>query len=93
MLEDGDVIEIGGKQGTVCFTAEYNNEKYICIGFVGNDLKYEVYSYKYEGEKLLVAKIEDPTELTEVMKIFINKGLDEVGLPEKFEGIFDEENN
>lgn len=91
MLSDGDVIEIGGRQGTVCFNTIYNNEKYICVGFLDNGLKYEIYSYKYEGEKLMVAKVTEEKEVMPLMQIFVDQGLDEVGMPEKFEGLFEEE--
>ncbi len=90
MLEDGDTIEVGGKQGTVCFNTEYNNEKYICVGFLGENLKYDIYKYKYEGEKLLVAKVENEQELIPVLQIFVSQGLDEVGLPQELQDIFED---
>ena len=87
MLEVGDEIQIGGRDATVCYHTIYNNAKYICIAFTGEHIQYDIYEYKNEDGKLLVAKVEDPEELNGVLQIFINEGLDEYGLPEELETV------
>ena len=33
MIDESDVIEIGGREGTICFKTVYNDTKYICVAF------------------------------------------------------------
>ena len=91
MLEEGDVIEIGGNQATVCFKHEEDDKKYICVAFTKPSVKYELYKYKYEDKKLLVAKLTDQEEKNKLMQIFVKKGIDEVGIPEELTKIFDKQ--
>ena len=88
MLNIGDVIAISGKEATVCYVTQYNGRNYTCVAFETPELEYAIYDYKYEGEKLLVAKVEDPNEIEPVLSIFIKEGLDEYGLPPELEEVF-----
>ena len=88
-LEIGDIIEIRGKEATVCYETTYEGRKYICVAFTEDKVQYDIYKYKYEGKKLLVAKVEDEEELTEVLKIFVQEGIEEYGVPEEIKPIID----
>ena len=92
-MKDGYEVEIRGRKGTVCYNTEYNNEKYICVGFTDDGLKYEIYRYKFEDDKFLVSKVDNQEELLPVMQIFLRQGLSEVGLPKAFQCLTDEEND
>ena len=88
MIEVGDVIEIGGKEATVCYTTVYNNQKYMCVAFEEEQLRYDVYAYKDDEGKLMVSKVTDEEEMTPVLGIFLQEGLDEYGLPEELQEVF-----
>ena len=83
ILKDGDELEINGKRGMVCFTTEFEGDKYICVAFEGESIAFEVYEYKYENEKLLVGKVEDPEEMKEVLKRIIKENSDKIDFPEE----------
>ena len=89
-LKVADIVEIGGKQATVCFETTYNSVNYICVAFEKPQLRYEIYKYKYENDKLLVAKVTRENELTPVMKIFVEEGIKEQGVPEELKKYFSE---
>ena len=88
MLNIGDVIAIGGREATVCYLTQVNGRNYTCVAFETPELEYAIYDYKYEGEKLLVAKVEDQNEMDQVLPIFIEEGLNEYGLPPELEEVF-----
>ena len=75
MLSDGDIIQISQQNATVCFNTTYNNLNYICVAFDQKPIRYEIYEYKYENERLLVGKVEDSEELRPVLQRFIVQGL------------------
>lgn len=83
ILKDGDELEIGGKQGIICFNAEFEGDKYICVAFEGKELSFDIYEYKYENNKLLVGKVEDPKEMEEVLKIMIKENIESIELPDE----------
>lgn len=83
ILKDGDELEINGKRGMVCFTTEFEEDKYICVAFEEEPITFEVYEYKYENEKLLVGKVEDPEEMEEVLKRIIKENSDNIEFPEE----------
>ena len=89
MVEVGDVIEIGGKQATVCYTTFYNDLNYMCVAFEDEQLRYDIYAYKNQDGKLMVARVTEEEELTPVLGIFLKEGLEEYGLPEELQEIFD----
>ncbi len=90
-LNDGDVIEVNGKQGIVCFNATIDGNNYICLAFENNgQIYYEICDYKYEDEKLLVARLVDPKEINIATKAFFDKGMDEVGLPDDLTQLVEE---
>lgn len=91
-LDVGDVIEIGGKEATICFTANYNQENYICVAFEEEKIRYEIYKYKFEQEKLQVAKVDDKEEAKPVLKIMVEEGIDEYDIPEELARIIDNYN-
>ena len=94
MIEVGDVIEIGGKEATVCYTTIYNEQKYMCVAFEEEQLRYDIYAYKDDEGKLMVSKVTDEAEMTPVLGIFLKEGLDEYGLPEELQEVFNNmENN
>lgn len=93
MINVGDVVEIGGKEATVCYTTTYNEQKYMCVAFEEEQVKYDIYAYK-DDDKLMVAKVTDEEELTPVLKIFFEEGLNEYGLPPELQEAFENvENN
>lgn len=85
-----DIIEIGGEQATVCFKTTYNDENYICVAFEEKQLRFEIYKYKYENDKLMVSKVVDEKELTPVMGIFLKEGINESGVPKEVEKFLSE---
>lgn len=87
-LNVGETIEVGGEEGIVCFSTIYNNINYVCIAFEEDKPRYEIYKCKFEEEKLLIAKVEDKDEADPVLKMFIEECIDEMGLPEELEKIF-----
>ena len=44
MIEIGDIIEIGGKQATICYKTTQNNVNYICVAFEEKP-QYDIYKY------------------------------------------------
>lgn len=88
MLEVGDIIEIRGEKAIVCYHANYNSNNYICV-FFEEKKEYAIYDYKIENEKLLVAKIENEREFTDVIKIFLDEAINEYGIPEDLNPIID----
>ena len=93
MIEVGDVVEIGGKEATVCYTTVYNNHKYMCVAFEDGQLHYDVYDYLDDDGRLQVAKVTEEAELTPVLGIFLQEGLEEYGLPEELQEVFDNMDN
>lgn len=95
MLNVGDTIEIAGKQATVCYTTKYNDNNYICVAFETDKIEYNVYKYKYDGDRLLVAEVTNEEEMKNVLAIFVNEGIEEYGVPEELQKILDKiaENN
>ena len=91
-LEVADTIEIGGKQATVCFKTIYNDKNYICVAFEEGQLRYEIYKYKIENDKLMVSKVTNEKELTPVMEIFVKEGIKESGVPKEVEKFLSELN-
>lgn len=87
MLDVGDVLEIRGKQVTVCFSTEYNNQKYICVADASE--KFDIFKYKLENDKLLIADVVKGNDLDEVLKIFIKESVDKHGIPKEAEPILD----
>ena len=88
-LKDGDRIEVGGETGIVCFTTEFEGDKYICVAFENENPRFEIYEYKYENEKLLVGKVEDEEEMKEVLKLFFQEGIEKNGLPDNITSEFE----
>lgn len=85
-LNVGDIIEIRGKEATVCYTTEHNEKKYICVSFEKNGkISFELFEYKFEDNKLLVTDELDNLEKIAIMKIFIQEGLSEYELPEELQ--------
>lgn len=82
MLEVGDVINVHGKEGLVCFEKLYAGDRYICLSFGDNPIVYEVYKYKYVDDKLLVHKLEDSKELGILLGEFTKESVSEFGLLE-----------
>ena len=89
MIDVGDIIEIGGNQVTICYKTEYKNRKYICVAYEGEKLKYEIFEYKDDNNKLMVAKVDSPEEAAPVMEIFFKEGMKEYGVPDCFKRLFD----
>ena len=89
MIEIGETLEIGGKQGIVCYETRHDDANYICVAFKEEKLRYELYEYKFENSKLLVGKVEDPEEAKEVIKIFIDECIEENGFPEELKKLLD----
>lgn len=87
-LNVGDVIEIEEKTATICYETKHNNTDYICVAFEENEVVFDIYKYKFDQEKLLVAKVRNDLELLSVLKIFINEGLSEYGLPKELEDAY-----
>lgn len=85
MLKDGEKLEIGGEEGIICFSAKVYDGNYICVAFENNNPRFEIYEYKYENDKLLVGKVEDKDEMNEVLKVFIQEGINEFGIPKSLE--------
>ena len=88
LLEVGDVIQIGGRNATICFITKYNNENYICVAFDGEKIEYNIYKYIFNNDKLLVSKDISQDDMKEVLRIFMEQGLDEYGIPKGFEQVF-----
>lgn len=81
MLDVGDVIEIGGNQVLVCFLTEYDNKKYLCASTEFEDnVKFDIYQYKDDDNKLMVAKVEDEEELKPLLTIFFKDGLNDLNI-------------
>ena len=89
ILNVGDVIEIRNKQATICFEAPYKENRYICVAFSNDNIQYDIYKYKEENQKLLVAKVIDKQELEEVTKLFIKEEVEKSGIPQEIEPILD----
>jgi uncharacterized protein YpiB (UPF0302 family) len=84
MLDVGDVIEIGGKEALVCFTANDQDEKYICVSFEEEEkIIFEIYKYMIENDKLMVSKVEDEEELKKMTAVFYEQSVEEFGIPEE----------
>ena len=90
MLNVGDTIQIGDKNATVCYTAKYNEENYICVAFETDKIEYNIYKYIYDNDNLLVSDVIPENDMREVLTLFVKEGLDEYGLPEELEEIFAE---
>lgn len=87
-LNVGDIVEIEGKTATICYTMEHNNTHYICVAFEETKVRFEIYKYKFDQKKLLVAKVNDKLELFEALKTFTNEGISEYGLPKELEEMY-----
>ena len=70
MVNVGDVIEVGGEEAVVCIKTIYEDEQYMCVAFEKPSLRYDIYTYKKENNKLMVSKVDDPQELESLLKIF-----------------------
>lgn len=88
ILEVGDIIEIRNKQATICYTTTIDKTNYICVSFENKELEYNIYKYKFEDTKLLVAEVTDQEEIKPVLETFIKEGLKEYGLPKELEVIY-----
>ena len=93
MIDIGDVIEIGGEEGTICFKTTYNETPYMCVAFEKPNLRYDFYKYLIEDGKLMVSLLKDEEEIATLTKIFTEESINEYGMPEEIEKIFDNENN
>ena len=93
MIDESDVIEIGGREGTICFKTVYNDTKYICVAFEGDKIEYKVYKYKDDDGRLLVSEVKNEEELVSVIKIFYNEGLEEFGIPAELDEVLDNLDN
>lgn len=89
MLKVGDEIEIGGKQVIVCYTANYNNENYICVAYETDKVEYNTYKYIEQDGKLLVSDDISDEDMKKVLGLFVEEGLEEYGLPEHIQEIVD----
>ena len=76
MIEVGNDITIGGRKGTIVFTANYNNTDYINVCYGEVEYEYKIYKVKLENEKVMVCEETDESILSELMSIFINEELD-----------------
>lgn len=85
-LNEGEMLEIDNKIGTICFEDNIDGYNYICIAFENEDkVSFEIYEYKYEEDKLLVGNVEDEEEMKEVLKTFIKNNSEEIILPKELE--------
>lgn len=76
MIEVGNDITIGGREGTIVFVTNYNNIDYINVCYGEESFEYKIYKYKIENEKLMVSEETDENVLSELCSIFINEELD-----------------
>lgn len=85
-LNEGEILEIDNKIGTICFEAMIDGYNYICVAFEEKEnVSFEIYEYKYDGDKLLVGNVEDIDEMKEVLKVFIKNNSEEILLPKELE--------
>ena len=89
MLSVGDLIEIRGQEAIVCFETKYNNENYICVAMNEDNPVYEIYKYKIEDDRLMVAHLTTDEEVAPIIKIFVEEEINQNGLPEELQRIFD----
>ncbi len=84
-LNIGDEIEIRGRHCEVCYHTEYDGENFIGVIFdTNNKFEFDIYTYKFEGDKLLVSEITDPDELKPVFEIFLKEDVEAAGLEDEF---------
>ena len=93
MVDIGDVLEIGGEEATVCFTTVYEETPYMCVAFEEPTLRYDIYKYKNEDNKLMVSKLVDDDEIETMIKIFTEEAASEYGIPEEIQKYFNNEND
>ena len=91
ILNVGDILEIRGEEVIVCFSNVYNNEKYICVA--NSSDKFNIYKYKIEDKKLMIADVINKKELNEVLKIFLKEAMDNHGNTKEIEDIFKQFDN
>lgn len=84
MLNIGDVIEIHGDKCTVIHHTIKNDIKYICVEFMSETPKFNIYTYIYDNDKLLVAEITDVEELKPLIEEFMKEEIDENNLEDEF---------
>ncbi len=87
-LEIGETIDIKGKIATVCYETKHNDINYICVAIEEDKVLFEIYKYKFDGEKLLVSLVTDELELFAVLKIFVQEGLEEYELPDELSDFY-----
>ena len=86
MINVGDYLEIEGKEVLVCFSLSHNNVNYFCSSYDEDGKVYfDIYKYKTENEKLMVAKVKDEEELKPVVQKITAEAIEEFGLPSDFE--------
>ena len=89
MLNVGDTIQIDGRKAIVCYTTTYNDENYICAAFDGDEIEYNVYKYVSDNDKFLVSNDVDEETMKSILGTFVNEGLEEYGMPDELNSIFD----
>ena len=85
MLNVGETLEIEGREVLVCFTETYNDTNYFCSSYDENDkVVFNIYKYKFDNDKLMVAEVTDEEELKPVVGLITSEAIDQYGLPEDF---------
>ena len=72
-MEIGAIINIDGKNGTVCFLTKYNGKNYVNIAF--DNLEYKIYEYDLKDDQVGLALVKDAELLSKLSEIFIADGL------------------
>lgn len=89
ILNEGDIVEIRGRKATVCYVTKYNEKNYICVSFEEKEnVSFELFEYIFENGKLLVTDDLTDIETMAILKVFIQEGMNEYGLPEKLQNIY-----
>ena len=78
MIDVGTIITLGGKEGIVCFRAEYNEKYYINVNFeVDGKDEFNVYEVKVDDEhgEYVFRKVKDKEIIDELSSRWVVAGL------------------
>lgn len=79
MLPIGQTLTLNGRDGIVCFDANYNNKYYVNINF-DDDNDYKIYRVDKNGENLTFTLEKDEKTITDLITIWLADGMEDLNV-------------
>ena len=75
MFKEGQILNINGEKGIICFVTEFNNSVYINVSFGEEQFNFRVYRVEIEGSEAVFFEEKNNDILQELYAIFVSNSI------------------